>query len=79
MKLKLKRVLLLALFLFFLPFSVFATSSDNEIQVPQEKDSLVLEEKVEEKKESVEEPQASNLVSVEDEENSRGGVQLLKL
>lgn len=73
MKLKLKRVLLLALFLFFLPFSVFATSSDNEIQVPQEKDSLVLEEKVEEKKESVEEPQASNLVSVEDEENSRGG------
>lgn len=60
MKLKFGRVLLLSLFLFLLPLSVFAASSPKEETIAQKNDTLV-EGKAPVEKELGKETEASNL------------------
>ena len=63
MKMKFARVLLLSLFLFLLPFSVFARSSPTEDSIAPEKDTR-LEEKAPVEKEPVKETEPSNPVNI---------------
>lgn len=63
MKLKFGRILLLSLFLFLLPLSVFARSSPKEETIAQKNDTVV-EEKAPVEKELAKETEASNPVNI---------------